>query len=53
MTSHKFRRLLLALSSGAVFMQVPGCTETAAVVTAVATTVSAGGLLFLINRILD
>jgi hypothetical protein len=49
---HKWKRTLLLLTSGAMLLQAPGCAETAVVVTSIATTVSAAGVVYIVARIL-
>ncbi len=51
MRNGRYRRLALALLSGSILLQAPGCTETALGITSVATSITAGGLLYLIQKI--
>ncbi len=44
---------MAGLASGAVLLQTTACTEFATSVTAIATTVSAGGVIYIVSRILD
>jgi hypothetical protein len=53
MRKFEWKRLALAVMSGAVLFQVPGCTETAAVVTGIASSVTAGAVLYLVRRVID
>jgi hypothetical protein len=53
MRNFEWKKLALALLSGTILFQTPGCTETAAVVTAVSSALTAGGLLYLVNRVID
>jgi hypothetical protein len=46
------RRLTILLATGGMMLQTNGCPA-AAPITAFATTVTAGGVLFIINRILE
>ncbi len=45
--------IALALLSGTILFQTPGCTETAAVVTALSSALTAGGVLYLVRRVID
>jgi len=45
--------LAAAIASGAVLLQTGGCAQLAPVITAGATTVAAGGVLFIVSRILQ
>ncbi len=53
MEMRNFKRLALAVLSGSVLFQIPGCTETAIGITAAATSVTAGGVIYLIRKIMD
>ncbi|MBU0639673.1 MAG: hypothetical protein KKB50_12475 [Planctomycetes bacterium] len=48
-----WQKWTVLLGSGAFLMQVPGCTETAAVWTAVFSGLTTGGVFYLIRRILE
>ncbi len=50
---NSLKRWTLAVLSGSVLMQVPGCTETAIAVTTVASVLTAGGVLFLVRRVIE
>jgi hypothetical protein len=41
------------IASGAMLLQAASCAETASVVTGIATTVTAGGVIYIITRIMD
>jgi hypothetical protein len=47
-----WRKWAVMLTSGATLLQVTGCAEVSVVITAVATSVTAGGVIYLISRIL-
>ncbi len=51
-TMRKYRRLTLAVLSGSVLFQLPGCSETILGVTALASSVTAGGVIYLISKIM-
>ncbi len=46
------RKWLWMLSSGAALYQIPGCTETAIGLTSFFSAVTAGGVLYLLFRVL-
>lgn len=48
-----WKKLALAVCSGTVLFQVPGCTETALYVTTFASAVTAGTVVFLARKIID
>lgn len=48
-----WQRLLVALATGAVVFQTSSCVEVSTGVTAAATTVTAGGVLYIVFRILN
>lgn len=47
------RKLTLAILSGAMLFQVPGCAEAAIYVTSLASVVTAGGVIYLVWRVID
>ncbi len=53
MAMRNLKRLALAVLSGTILLQAPGCAETAAVITAAASSVSAGGILYLLRKVID
>lgn len=53
MTRKLLKSLLLVSVSGAVMFQAGSCADVATGVTAVATTVTAGGVIYLIFRVLE
>jgi len=53
MRSKIWKKLALATFGGAMLLQVPGCTETAINVTALMSTITAGGVMYLVGRVLD
>lgn len=48
-----FRRWAALLASGAVVFQVTSCGTNAAVVTSVATSLTAGGVLYLVYQVVN
>ena len=53
MRNGRLKRLALAVLSGAVLFQTPGCVETALGLSTLGTLVTAGGVLYLIRKVLD
>jgi hypothetical protein len=53
MRNGQWKRLALALLSGTILFQTPGCTEAALAITTIATSVTAGGVIYLIVKVLD
>jgi hypothetical protein len=51
MRRYVFKQLVLGLVCGGVLFQAASCTDIATQVTAVATAVTAGGVLWIIRRI--
>ena len=47
------RSLLLAAAAGGVMFQASSCTDISTGITAVATTVTAGGVIYLVVRVLE
>jgi hypothetical protein len=45
--------LTVGLLGGAILLQTPACVEQAAVVTAVTSTITAGGVLYLVSRVFN
>lgn len=52
MNTNRWRKWAAMLLPGAMMLQTTGCVETAIAAGATASVVTAGGLLFLISRIL-
>ncbi|MCG3127128.1 MAG: hypothetical protein CHACPFDD_01986 [Phycisphaerae bacterium] len=52
MRTQRWKKLLLSLGSGSFLFQIAGCTEAAIGATTVFTGITAGGMIFLLNRIL-
>lgn len=48
----KFKRFMLQFLSGAVMLQTSGCTQVGTFVTTVASVATAGGVLFIVSRII-
>ena len=53
MRNGRIKRLALAVFSGAILLQAPGCVETAVGLTTVASLVTAGGVIYLIRKVLE
>ena len=53
MRNGRIKRFALAVFSGAILLQVPGCAETALGLTTLGTLVTAGGVLYLIRKVVD
>lgn len=53
MSKYRLKQLAIAVCSGSVLFQAPGCVETATVLTSLFTGLTAGGVFFLINRIVN
>jgi hypothetical protein len=55
MKKHAWWKKLLAIGalSGAVLFQTPTCTEQAILTTAFTSTITAGGVLYLVNRVIS
>lgn len=49
----KWRRLAFAVLSGAMLFQTPGCAEAALGITTLASVVTAGGVMYLVVRVID
>lgn len=48
-----WKQLALAVCSGTILFQVPGCTETALYITSLASAVTAGTVVFLARKVID
>lgn len=53
MRDGRWKRSALTLLSGMVLFQVPGCTEGALAAMTLASVVTAGGVMFLVFRVID
>ena len=54
MNTKRWKKLFaFGLLGGAILLQTPACAEQAAVVTAVTSTITAGGVLYLVGRVLN
>ncbi|MEP0845289.1 MAG: hypothetical protein HRF50_00550 [Phycisphaerae bacterium] len=49
----RLSKWVAAIASGAVLLQTTACTEVASAITAIATTVSAGGVIYIVSRIVN
>jgi hypothetical protein len=53
MRNGQWKRLALAMCSGAFLCQVTGCAETAIYVSSLASVLTAGGVLYLVRKVID
>lgn len=53
MRTNNWKRLVLTLSTAAILLQAPACTDIATILTGVSSAVTASGVLFIITRILE
>ncbi len=53
MPSRHWNKLAAVLACGAMLLQVPACTDAATVITSIATSITAGGVIYIITRIMD
>ncbi len=53
MRKNYWHKMALVLMSGTILLQLPSCTDTAIYVSSVAQVVTAGGVLFLIRKVLS
>jgi hypothetical protein len=53
MRNGRLKKLALAVFSGAILFQAPGCVETAVGLSTVASLVTAGGVIYLIRKVLE
>lgn len=53
MIKYRLKQLAIAVCSGSVLFQAPGCAETATVLTSVFTGLTTGGVFFLLSRLLN
>lgn len=49
----KWKRLALTMLGGAMLFQTPGCLDAAIYVTSLASVVTAGGVVYLVWRVVD
>ncbi len=49
----RYKREALLMLSGSTLLQVTGCTDFNLAVTAIATSVTAGGVIYLIRKVMD
>lgn len=50
--SLKFKKLMLQLMTGAITLQTAGCTQIATFITTGAAVVTAGGVIFIVSKII-
>lgn len=48
----KFKRFMLQFLSGAVMLQTSGCTQVGTFVTTLASVVTAGGVIFIVSKVI-
>lgn len=53
MRTASWKRWAAVVLSGSMLFQVPGCLETAAVITSFSSVLTAGGVLYLVGRIIN
>jgi hypothetical protein len=53
MLIRNWQKWAAVLACGAALLQVPSCTDAATVVTGIASTITAGGVIYIIARIMD
>ncbi|MFH1746259.1 MAG: hypothetical protein ABIG44_04370 [Planctomycetota bacterium] len=53
MRKHAWKMWALAMASGAVLLQTPACVETATIVTSVAQVITAGGVVYIVSRVME
>ncbi len=53
MRKMNWKKLSLALLSGSILFQVPACTQTAIGISTLASLVTAGGVVYLIRKVID
>ena len=53
MLIRNWQKWAAVLACGAALLQVPSCTDAATVVTSIASTVTAGGVIYIIARIME
>ena len=53
MRKRDWKRLALSMLSGGMLFQVTGCTDAALGITTIASAITAGGVIFIIRKIMD
>ncbi|MCH8807315.1 MAG: hypothetical protein IH986_14695 [Planctomycetes bacterium] len=53
MNKYRLKQLAIAVCSGSVLFQAPGCAETATILTSIFTGLTTGGVFFLLNQIIN
>ena len=53
MRNVQWKKVVLTVLSGSILFQLPGCTEAAIYIGSVASAVTAGGVLYLVRRVID
>ena len=53
MRNGQWKKLALAVLSGSILFQTTGCAEASLALTAIATSVTAGGVIYLIRKVID
>ena len=53
MRKRSWNKWAVLLASGAFLLQTPACVETATILTSISSVISAGGVLYLVGRVLE
>ena len=53
MRNRDWKRLVFAMLSGGILMQTASCTDAALGITTIATAITAGGVIFIIQKIMS
>ena len=53
MRNGKWKKRALAMLSGSILFQTTGCVEASLAITTIASTVTAGGVIYLIRKVID
>lgn len=53
MRNGQWKKNLLAMLSGSILFQTTGCAEASLIITSLASVVTAGGVIYLIRKVLD
>jgi hypothetical protein len=53
MRRNYWKKWAIAVISGSTLLQIPGCVETAALITSAASLATAGGVWYLVTRIMN
>lgn len=53
MIKNNLKKWAILMASGAMMAQAPGCTEQAVVIASFAQVITAGGVIYLVGRVLE